>query len=72
MPFSAACTFTFRDDLIERVAAEPKRSLKVYLDSGWPRDNYEATRSMCDRLIWKGYRPGIDLSYLAFPKAKHD
>ena len=65
-------TFTFRDDLIERVAAEPKRALKIYLDSGWPRDNYEATRSMRDRLIWKGYRPGTDLFYLAFPEAKHD
>jgi len=65
-------TFTFRDDLIERVAAEPKRELKIYLDSGWPRDNYEATRSMRDRLIWKGYRPGTDLLYLAFPEAKHD
>jgi len=65
-------TFTYQDDLIERVAAEPKRDLKIYLDSGWPRDNYEATRSMRDRLIWKGYHPGADLLYLAFPDAKHD
>ena len=35
-----------RDDLIDRVAAEPKREIKIYLDSGWPRDNYEVTRSM--------------------------
>jgi len=72
MPFPASCTFTFRDTLIERVAAEPKRSLEVYLDSGWPRDNYEATCSMCDRPIRKGYRPGTDLSYLDFPEAKQD
>jgi predicted alpha/beta superfamily hydrolase len=65
-------TFTFRDDLIDRVAAEPRREIKIYLDSGWPRDNYEATRSMRDRLIWRGYRPGSDLLYLAFPEAKHD
>src|SRR5437773_10184096 len=37
-----------------------------------PGDNYEPTRSMRDRLIWKGYRPGHELFYLAFPEAKHD
>jgi hypothetical protein len=51
-------TFTYRDNLLERVSAEPKRKIRIYLDSGWPGDNYEATRSMRDRLIWKGYRPG--------------
>lgn len=65
-------TFTYRDDLIERVRAEPKRKIKIYLDSGWPGDNYEATRSMRDRLIWKGYQSGSELFYLAFPEAKHD
>ena len=65
-------TFTQRDDLLERISAEPKRALRIYLDSGWPGDNYEATRSMRDRLIWKGYRPGSELFYLAFPGAEHD
>ena len=65
-------TFTFRDDLLQRVRDEAKRNIKIYLDSGWPGDNYEATRSMRDRLIWKGYRPGSELFYLAFPEAKHD
>src|SRR6266480_2172096 len=65
-------TFTYRDDLLERVFVEPKRKLQIYLDSGWPADNYEPTRSMRDRLIWKGYRPGTELFYLAFPEAKHD
>lgn len=65
-------TFTFRDNLLERVQAETKRDIKIYLDSGWPGDNYEATRSVRDRLIWKGYRPGSELFYLAFPEAKHD
>ena len=65
-------TFTERDDLLERISAEPKRPLRIYLDSGWPGDNYEATRSMRDQLIWKGYRPGSELFYLAFPEAKHD
>ena len=71
----AAClssTFNYRDDLMERVATEPKRTLRIYLDSGWPHDNYEPTRAMRDRLIWKGYCPGSDLFYLAFPEAKHD
>jgi predicted alpha/beta superfamily hydrolase len=65
-------TFTQKDDLLERISAEPKRPIRIYLDSGWPGDNYEATRSMRDRLIWKGYRPGSELLYLAFPEAKHD
>jgi len=65
-------TFTFRDDLLERISLEAKREIRIYLDSGWPGDNYEATRGMRDRLIWKGYRPGSELFYLAFPEAKHD
>ncbi len=28
--------------------------------------------AMRDRLIWKGYHPGSELFYLAFPEAKHD
>jgi hypothetical protein len=27
-------TFTFRDDLLERVSTEQKRPLQIYLDSG--------------------------------------
>ena len=65
-------TFTYRDNLLDRVSSEPKRQIQIYLDSGWPGDNYEATRSMRDRLIWKGYRPCSELFYLAFPEAKHD
>src|SRR6516225_3193085 len=65
-------TFAYRDNLLERVSSEPKRALKIYLDSGWPADNYEPTRSMRDRLIWKGYRSGSELLYLAFPNAVHD
>lgn len=68
----SSSTFAYRDDLLQRVFKEPKRKIHIYLDSGWPGDNYEATRSMRDRLIWKGYRPGSELFYLAFPEAKHD
>jgi predicted alpha/beta superfamily hydrolase len=65
-------TFTIHDNLLERIRTEAKRDIRIYLDSGWPGDNYEATRSMRDRLIWKGYRPGSELIYLAFPEARHD
>jgi predicted alpha/beta superfamily hydrolase len=65
-------TFGYRDNLIERVATESKRNLRIYLDSGWPRDNYEPTRAVRDRLLWKGYSPGSELFYLAFPEAKHN
>ena len=39
---NAAClssTFGYRDDLHERIETEPKRPIKIYLDSGWPRNN---------------------------------
>jgi predicted alpha/beta superfamily hydrolase len=65
-------TFNYMDDLLERVSTEARRNIKIYLDSGWPADNYEPTRAMRDRLIWKGYRPGSELFYLAFPHAVHD
>lgn len=38
---SGACmssTFTYRDDLIERVLSEPKRNVGFYLGSGWTGD----------------------------------
>ncbi len=65
-------TFGYRDDLFERVAAEEKRRIRIYLDSGWPQDNYEVTRSMRNLLLKKGYVPGKDLLYLAFPRASHN
>jgi predicted alpha/beta superfamily hydrolase len=71
----AAClssTFGWCDDLFERVAAEKRRSLRIYLDSGWPGDNYEVTLRMRDLLLGRGYRPGRDLFHLAYPEARHD
>jgi predicted alpha/beta superfamily hydrolase len=65
-------TFGYRDDLHERIEAEPKRPIKVYLDSGWPGDNYEVTRTMRNTLRSRGYEAGKDLFYLAFPRARHD
>jgi predicted alpha/beta superfamily hydrolase len=65
-------TFGWREDLFARVGAEPKRPIRIYLDSGWPRDNYEVTRAMRDLLAARGYAQGRDLLYLAFPRATHD
>ncbi len=65
-------TFGFRDDLLERVAREPKRPLRIYLDTGWPRDNYEVNRRMRHQLVRRGFKEGKDLLYLAFPEAKHN
>lgn len=71
----AACmssTFGWRDDLVDRVAAESRRPCVFYLDSGWPADNYEATRNMRNVMLRRGYQEGLDLHYLAFPEARHD
>lgn len=71
----AACmssTFGFRDDLMQRVMTEEKRPIQIYLDSGWPEDNYEATRSMRDLLVRRGYDLGKELLYFAFPQAIHN
>ena len=71
----AAClssTFGYRDDLLERVLGEPRREVKLYLDSGWPEDNYEVTLSMAMALVSRGFRYGLDLVHFAFPLAVHD
>lgn len=71
----AAClssTFGWRDDLRERVAREPRRAIRIYLDSGWPRDNYEATRDMRALLAARGFTEGRDLYYLSYPEALHN
>lgn len=72
---AAAClssTFGYRDDLFERVRTEPRRDIRIYLDSGWPGDNYEATRAMREALVARGFRNGDELLYFAFPQATHD
>jgi pimeloyl-ACP methyl ester carboxylesterase len=71
----AAClssTFGWRDALRQRVLTEPKRPIELYLDSGWPQDNYEVTRDMRTLLIERGWVEGRDLLYFAFPQAAHD
>jgi predicted alpha/beta superfamily hydrolase len=65
-------SFGFRDDLIERVLAEPKSTAKFYLDSGWPADNYEVTLAMAMAFVERGYRVREDFLHLAFPLEQHD
>ena len=44
-------SFGYRDDLLRRVkedCLDDRRDLRIYLDSGWPRDNYETTVTMAN------------------------
>jgi predicted alpha/beta superfamily hydrolase len=71
----AACmssTFSYKDDLVERVLSEPKCTSKFYLDSGWPKDNYEVTLAMAVALSRRGYRVRQDFLHLVFPHDGHD
>lgn len=71
----AAClsgSFGWRDDLVARIAREPKRDVLFYLDSGWPRDNFEVTRDLRALLGSRGWIEGHDLFYYAFPDGHHD
>jgi len=71
----AACmssTFGWRDDLLERVGTERPPNIRLYLDSGWPRDNFEVTREMRLRLNQRGFVEGANLFYFAFPDALHN
>ena len=68
-------TFGYGDELLARVRREGRAGrerLRLYLDSGWPGDNYEATLSMAAALIEAGFVLGRDLVHLAFPLARHD
>jgi predicted alpha/beta superfamily hydrolase len=65
-------TFGYQDDLFQRIATEPRRPLHIYLDSGWPRDNYDATNAMRDLLMYRGWRLGVDLMQFSFPEGLHD
>lgn len=74
---NAAClssTFGYRDDLLERVRREPnvsRQDLRLYLDSGWPRDNYETTLAMAHALREAGFEFGCQFLHFAFPLAQH-
>lgn len=65
-------TFGYRDDLMARVLNGDRRRIRVWLDTGWPGDNYEVNRAMRAALVRRGYREGKELRYHAFPNARHD
>jgi predicted alpha/beta superfamily hydrolase len=65
-------TFSHKDNLLERVLNEPARDVAFYLDSGWPGDNYETTMAMAMALVSRGWRYGVNLLHLCFPRAEHD
>jgi predicted alpha/beta superfamily hydrolase len=64
-------TFGVFDDLFERVARDPVPDLRIYLDSGWPNDNFERNVAMRDLLLRRGLESGKHLQYFVFPGAAH-
>jgi predicted alpha/beta superfamily hydrolase len=64
-------TFGVHDDLFARIANEPRRDIAVYLDSGWPGDNFDNTNAMRDLLMQRGYQLGVDLLQFSFPDGTH-
>jgi predicted alpha/beta superfamily hydrolase len=70
----AAClssTFDWEDDLRERIEREPRRDVRLYLDSGGVGDNFEVTKAFAELLQRRGYVFGRDLMYLVFPRMEH-
>lgn len=70
----AACmssTFTWGDDLRDRIERGEKRPIRIYLDSGGKGDNFEVTKAMSELLQLRGYEFGRDLLYLVFPDSGH-
>lgn len=65
-------TFGVMDDLFERIRTEPLRDLRVYLDSGWPNDNFDRTVAMRDLLLQRGMVLHSRLLHLVFPGAGHN
>lgn len=71
----AAClssTFGYDNKLFAEVDSGEKRPIKVYLDSGWPGDNFAETQAMAHKMMAIGYELGRDLHYLAVPEAEHN
>jgi len=71
----AAClssTFGYKDDLLKRIRTEPRRQLQLYIDTGYPDDNYETGQTMRDTLLERGWKFGTELLYLAFPHGEHN
>jgi predicted alpha/beta superfamily hydrolase len=70
--FCLSSTFSYQDDLIDRVLSEKMPTSKFYLDSGWPEDNYEVTLAMAMALYQRGWIAGKNFLHVVFPMALHD
>lgn len=67
-------TFSFRDDLIDRVQRDDitgRSQLRIYLDSGWPEDNYDETLDMAFALFGRDFEIGRNLHHVVFPRGQH-
>ncbi len=65
-------TFGVFDDLFQRVGSEERpQNIRLYLDSGWPRDNFERTIAMRDLLLRRGFEQGRDLLHLVYVGEQH-
>ncbi len=62
-----SATFGYRDDLLRRVSTQAPPPGKVYLDAGYPQDNFEAVRKMAHALADRG----ADVRYVAHPRGLH-
>ncbi|MEO0479312.1 MAG: alpha/beta hydrolase-fold protein [Planctomycetota bacterium] len=69
---SLSASFGYADRLATQVLEDERREIQIYLDSGWPRDNFEVTRDMRARLVRAGYQEGVELMYFAFPDGRHN
>ena len=70
----AACLsscFGYADSLRQQISASPGKPVRIYLDSGWPRDNFEQTLAMQELLQSEGRVAARDLQRLTFPGAHH-
>jgi predicted alpha/beta superfamily hydrolase len=64
---SMSSTFGYADDLFVRVAAGPLPAGRIYLDAGYPNDNFVAVRKMAHALADRG----ANLRYVAHPRGLH-
>ncbi len=48
-----------------RIMSKEKRPIRIYMDSGWPEDNFEVNRAMFDLLQRQGCEVNLDVMYLA-------
>lgn len=62
-----SATFGYDDDLFARVADGPIPGGRVYVDAGYPHDNFEVVRRMAHALADRG----ADLRYVAHPRGLH-